>query len=485
MVSSPVRKRTGSAVGSGDRRDGATREGAVPAATATEVERLQRALRALQRENACLRLLVAIHDRLSALVLQGADVPSITAVLCELVGRPVLVLDPLLRPLAIELPHRGATDEDDPAPPIVWDPSDAYVSRVLETIAGERRPLRLPPLPAWGVRYGCAIAPIVVGDTTLGYAAILDDVQDAAARDDGPTAEATLLAAQHAASVYAVALMREHMAAEVTSQLKQELFESLLLGEVTNAQAAHERARRLGYNERLSYRVLSFAPDRVAPHDHQGTEETTWSATRRRRLLASLAEFTRQRAPHAIVAVRREELVVLAPEGTEPGPAELGRLAVLHTASLYPDFLLTVGVGGLCRSPTDIHRSYSQARRAVDVARRFGRRGQVVPFEELGLYRLLFQVADPAELRAFVEDVLGPLLAYDRKHQTDFVRTLATYLANNNSLQATARELMVHVNTMTYRIQRIQAITGLDLTRAEDCLLARVALKILEGIEAP
>jgi sugar diacid utilization regulator len=483
VVSSPVRKRTGSATGSGDRRDGATSEGAVPAATAAEVERFQRALRALQRENACLRLLVAIHDRLSALVLQGADVPSITAVLCELVGRPVLVLDPLLRPLAIELPRRGTADEDDPTPPIVWEPKDAYVSRVLETIAGERRPLRLPPLPAWGVRYGCAIAPIVVGDTTLGYAAILDDEQDAAR--DGPAAEATLLAAQHAASVYAVALMREHMAAEVTSQLKQELFESLLLGEVTNVQAAHERARRLGYNDRLSYRVLSLAPDRVAPRGQQGTEETTWSTTRRRRLLASLAEFTRQRAPHAIVAVRREELVVLAPESAEPGPAELGRLAVLHTASLYPDFLLTVGVGGLCRSPTDINRSYSQARRAVDVARRFGRRGQVVPFEELGLYRLLFQVADPAELRAFVEDVLGPLLAYDRKHQTDFVRTLATYLANNNSLQATARELMVHVNTMTYRVQRIQAITGLDLTRAEDCLLARVALKILEGIEAP
>jgi sugar diacid utilization regulator len=478
-----VRKRTGSATGSGDRRDGATSEGAVPAATAAEVERFQRALRALQRENACLRLLVAIHDRLSALVLQGADVPSITAVLCELVGRPVLVLDPLLRPLAIELPRRGTADEDDPTPPIVWEPKDAYVSRVLETIAGEGGARGGGPPPPGGGGGAGAPPPPEGGGPPPGGRAPLDDEQDAAR--DGPAAETTLLAAQHAASVYAVALMREHMAAEVTSQLKQELFESLLLGEVTNVQAAHERARRLGYNDRLSYRVLSLAPDRVAPRGQQGMEETTWSTTRRRRLLASLAEFTRQRAPHAIVAVRREELVVLAPESAEPGPAELGRLAVLHTASLYPDFLLTVGVGGLCRSPTDINRSYSQARRAVDVARRFGRRGQVVPFEELGLYRLLFQVADPAELRAFVEDVLGPLLAYDRKHQTDFVRTLATYLANNNSLQATARELMVHVNTMTYRVQRIQAITGLDLTRAEDCLLARVALKILEGIEAP
>jgi DNA-binding PucR family transcriptional regulator len=76
--------------------------------------------------------------------------------------------------------------------------------------------------------------------------------------------------------------------------------------------------------------------------------------------------------------------------------------------------------------------------------------------------------------------VLGPLLAYDLKHRTDFVRTISSYLSNNNSLQATAKELYVHVNTAAYRLQRIQAITGLDLSKTEDCLLARVALMILE-----
>jgi DNA-binding PucR family transcriptional regulator len=93
---------------------------------------------------------------------------------------------------------------------------------------------------------------------------------------------------------------------------------------------------------------------------------------------------------------------------------------------------------------------------------------------------LLFQISDRNELRAFVEQVLGPLLAYDQKHRTDFVQTIATYLANNNSLQATAKELYVHVNTAAYRLQRIQAITGLDLSKTEDCLLAKTALMILE-----
>jgi purine catabolism regulator len=101
----------------------------------------------------------------------------------------------------------------------------------------------------------------------------------------------------------------------------------------------------------------------------------------------------------------------------------------------------------------------------------------------LGLYRLLFQVSDRAELRAFVDQVLGKLLAYDRKHHTDLVRTIGSYLRNNNSMLATSRELFVHVNTVAYRIQRIQAVTELDLTRTEDSLLARVALMILDDID--
>jgi DNA-binding PucR family transcriptional regulator len=190
--------------------------------------------------------------------------------------------------------------------------------------------------------------------------------------------------------------------------------------------------------------------------------------------------MVRDRAPDAIVTRKREELVVLVPESAGLSAADLGRSITLYVASMYPEWPLTIGIGGVCTAPREIARSYAQARRSAEVALRFGRKGEVVSFEELGFYRLLFQIEDRGELRAFVEQVLGPLLAYDQKHRTDFVRTIASYLSNNNSLQATAKELYVHVNTAAYRLQRIQAITGLDLSKTEDCLLARVALMILE-----
>jgi DNA-binding PucR family transcriptional regulator len=174
---------------------------------------------------------------------------------------------------------------------------------------------------------------------------------------------------------------------------------------------------------------------------------------------------------------RRDELVALIPEPSSA--AEVGRIAVQQAEALAPAWLVTVGIGETCVTATDIARSHDQARRAVDTARRFGRRGDVVSFEELGVYRLLFHVQDPAELRGFVDQVLGPLLAYDTRHQARLVLTLATFLAHNGNLQATARELSLHVNSVAYRLQRIQAISGIDLEKSEDRLLAQVALKIL------
>jgi sugar diacid utilization regulator len=427
----------------------------------------------LQRENATLRLLVAIHDRLGALVLQGADATRITVALSELVGRPVILLDPLLRPATQQVAGDGSTA------PTRWEPTDAYVGRVLQTMAAERRSMRLPPLPAWGVAHGCVLAPVVAGESTLGYLAILEP--DAPDEEPPVPAEADLLAAQHAASVYALALMRERLTVEVTTELRDELLEGLLVGQVTDEQATRERARRLGYDDAISYQAVVLLPDDPAEREQSYPgADSGWSAGWRRRVLDSVAQLVRDRAPRAIVTRRRDDLVVLLPEASEPTTADLGRSVTLYVASMYPEWPLTVGIGGPCRAPREIARSYAQARRAAEVALRFGRRGEVVTFDDLGFYRLLFQISDRGELRAFLDQVLGPLLAYDQKHRTDFVQTIASYLSNNNSLQATAKELYVHVNTAAYRLQRVQTITGLDLSKTEDCLLARVALMILE-----
>src|SRR5579859_6002116 len=418
--------------------------------------RLQATLRALQVENALLRLVVGIHDRLDSLVLGGEGLESITAELAALLNRPVLLLDPLLCTMVQQPPPGASRAGPAGVGECLFDLRDASVERILRIIAAERRPLRVPLAPESGLPFACVLAPILGND------------------------QAALLLAGHAAGVCALALASAQQESAVSAQLRDELLDSLLLGEVAGADAARERAHRLGYDESRPYRAVFAALDEPETLPRHDAGEAVWAAARRKRLLASLARLAGERAPGAIVAERDEGLVLLLPESGPSGAGDLAR-ALVHAASIEPGRPLTIGVGGVCQAPLDVSRSYRQARRAIEIGRRFGRRGEVVEFGALGLYRLLFQVNDPGELDAYVEQVLGPLLAYDRKHHTELVRTLATYLAHNSAVQATARALTIHVNTASYRLQRIEAISGLDLAQAEDRLQARVALKILDG----
>src|SRR5258708_14372259 len=198
----------------------------------TDTQTMHSTLSALQAQNAVLRQLVVIHDRLGALVLQGANVMAITRMLAELVGRRVLLLDELLQVAAMAVPERASGDSDG----FVWAPGQGYVRAVLATLARERRPLRIPPMADFGVHASCVLAPVAVGETILGYLAILAD-GDAAVGED-----LALQIVQHAATVYPLSMMPERTATEVARQLKDELFEGCLHGRTQAWQAAPERA---------------------------------------------------------------------------------------------------------------------------------------------------------------------------------------------------------------------------------------------------
>jgi purine catabolism regulator len=423
---------------------------------------LQASLAALQTQNAALRQLVSIHDRLGALVLQGADIGAVTRMLSDLVGRRVLLLDALLQVIAMA----PASDSFE------WSPRQGYVRAVLATLARERRPLRVPPMQDFGVDASCVLAPVALGDAILGYLALLAEGDERV----GPGDDLDLQIVQHAANVYALSMMRERMAAEVARQLKDELFEGLLSGRPQDEQVARERAMRLGYSPDVLYRVVVLVTPSLTGEDRPEV------LAQRRRLLESLAELTGRTSPEAFATLREDELVVLMPDVDDA--RALGQALVRQASALAPDWRVGVGVGGPVSSALAIASSYAQARRALDVSQRFypAGHGDVVLFEDLGLYRLLFHVQDPAELRGFTEQVLGALLEYDQRHNADLVLTLGAFLDNNGNMQATARFLNLHVNSVAYRMQRIQAIASLDLEQAEDRLLAQVALKILSGI---
>jgi DNA-binding PucR family transcriptional regulator len=105
-------------------------------------------------------------------------------------------------------------------------------------------------------------------------------------------------------------------------------------------------------------------------------------------------------------------------------------------------------------------------------------RTAVVCSTELASHQLLLARV-PAEARdAFRERLLGPLVAYDEAHDADLVRTLAEFLECGGSWSRCAERLHVHVNTLRYRISRVESLTGRDLTRFEDRVDFFLALRL-------
>jgi DNA-binding PucR family transcriptional regulator len=83
-------------------------------------------------------------------------------------------------------------------------------------------------------------------------------------------------------------------------------------------------------------------------------------------------------------------------------------------------------------------------------------------------YERLLDTVPASVLRSFRERLLGPLAEYDRRHSAELLPTLRSFLACDGSWSACASRMYVHVNTVRYRIGRIESITGRDLSALPD-----------------
>jgi DNA-binding PucR family transcriptional regulator len=92
--------------------------------------------------------------------------------------------------------------------------------------------------------------------------------------------------------------------------------------------------------------------------------------------------------------------------------------------------------------------------------------------------------------RAFAGDALARSTLVNRiyqplkAHSLELLNTLWSYLDNGRSLEATARELFVHPNTVRYRLKRVGDVIGWDATGAREALILQSAL-IIGAIAEP
>ncbi|MFI0483216.1 PucR family transcriptional regulator [Actinomadura sp. 9N215] len=138
---------------------------------------------------------------------------------------------------------------------------------------------------------------------------------------------------------------------------------------------------------------------------------------------------------------------------------------------------VALGVSDTARVP-DLRGIVEEARQARRLAATRNSPVCVVRHDELATHVLLLASVPDDVRQLFKVRLLDPLHAYDKVHGADLVRTLETFLQYSGSWTRTAEELHLHVNSVRYRIQRVQDLTGRDLSRLEDQVDFFLALRL-------
>jgi len=393
-----------------------------------------------------------IHERFTQLSLEGAGIGSILDAIGTLAGGAAA----LYSRDGYRVRGAGETSEAMPARLNLPASFGQAGSREVRLSAG--RPVRQ-----------FDVVPVRAGADLLGILAV-------GVTDKGWDTEGRRRALEHGSTVLALELAKERAAAEVERRLRGDLVEEILSGglEVEEAERIARQAERLGH--RLPQRAWVV----VLEPDDDATEASLAARGQQDRLDAALSGLVRSRMPGALTLVRSASAVFLVPEEVASdlaGVEKLGAQILAAAGQLVKPGSASVGIGNIANGASELARSHLEARQALRLTRRAGSHARVASYRSLGAFRLLLEVQSPDALRRFVEELLGPLLEYAQSRDTPLLETLEALAGARWIRRAAARQLGIHINSMSYRVERIEALTGLQLDDPETRVAISIALR--------
>ena len=102
----------------------------------------------------------------------------------------------------------------------------------------------------------------------------------------------------------------------------------------------------------------------------------------------------------------------------------------------------------------------------------------VIMYKELNVYKLLYLLKDTRELREYLDEIIEPLKAYDKRYNLNLLETVESYIENDGDYEKMAKSLYLHENTVRYRIQKAKKILNLENSHIQFILQVYIGLKI-------
>ncbi|MFN8378651.1 MAG: helix-turn-helix domain-containing protein [Anaerolineae bacterium] len=319
-------------------------------------------------------------------------------------------------------------------------------------------PVLLQSLPTPGLAR--LVAPIVTKDVGRGYLSIIGN--------DTELDDIDQLVAEHGAAACALEMAKAKAVSDTEKRLRGTFLDRILIGDVSQQEAVRQ-GERFEHDMTRTHVAIVCA--------WQGEKSPSL-----RRLETVVNGVVSAQSLPALVWQREREnevLIFAATDDKDPSSTamRLARTVAFEITRQYPSAHVAIGVGQPAHDVTAWRSSHRDATQAVDLAKRL-QTDTPLFIGDLGVYQLILSLNDRDKLIAFYERTLGPLLDYDMRQHADLVKTLEAFFACHGNLSQTAEMLIVHRNTLLYRMNRINEIAQIDLERPEIRLALHLALTI-------
>ncbi len=284
-------------------------------------------------------------------------------------------------------------------------------------------------------------------------------------------------------------LGKERVRLETELGVRGDFVDDVISGHHGSTELLLQRARYLGAD--LSSGALSVIVDIDDFAIYLGRRKLKESSIQelKRRLADAVRMQARGLFSNFLLGPRSDNVILFLAPSEDAPPEDLTEKALSlasrvqrYVKGLLPDLTVSVGIGRFKNDPATLSDAYSEAEVALEIGHRINGPSSVSTFEQTGTYKLLFRVLqeEPEELESFYTETLAPVVSYDSRYGTELVQTLTTYLGNDASSAKTAADLFAHRHTIRYRLDRVRELTHLDVDKSEDRERLTLGIKAMQ-----
>lgn len=417
--------------------------------------------RALSQEVHVMRYATHVHASLAGLFHRGAGLQILIREVSNLARNPAMALDARGHVVA----HNG----------IAADVAEALTEAVLPMLTADlpvaarqsaHHDTRVETVSAGHGHIWTVIATAIrLGKAFEGWVIVLVPTDQPGAHD----LARHIVVTEQATAIVGSEMLRQHSVDEAEERARGDFVQALVHGHFSSE---HDMRARAEYHEiEVDSRFGVFVAPGAVP---RGVDNPTASMVRLARYAAGVAPDP---AVRSYVTVLGDVLVVVRSLRAEDDAAmrrEMERYAEAMADELESrrGTPVAVAYGRPARGAGDVSGSYREARVALGIARRLGRTG-AISYHHLRSFTVLADITDTEQSRALVADILGPL-----RTAPDLLDTLIGYLSHGGNVNATARALNVHRNTMLTKLDRVSRAIGLDIRLPEIQFTVWLAIRL-------